>query len=287
MRIDARPGIRCRFAAIIKARPHKAAAQPRALGEIAPPRFSGLRPGSHIHVVSTDVAAFLVIFINAARADGAGLFGADVGLIGMFGVITVHVPADMIIPAAHVNDAVDAVERVALRRGVSDRARRVKALHQILHRAGDVAALRRGLDDEFFVGHAPECRRWRDCGRGGFVPPTCADFPNRCRAAALVHDDHAEAVTRFEQFRRGRIVRRAIGVVAKLLQLCNAEILERIRQRSADACHVLMIAGAFKNVRLAVQEKSFVLVEGEGADAELGFYWSTTLPSALTVVTSL
>ena len=63
-----------------------------------------------------------------------------------------------------------------------------------------------------------------------------------------------------------------IGVAAEFLQLRDAEILQRIRQRRADAGHVLVIAGAFEFVRLAVQQKSFVRVERDGADAELGFF---------------
>ena len=87
----------------------------------------------------------------------------------------------------------------------------------------------------------------------------------------FIHDQHAQAVAGFEQFRRGRIVRRAVGVHADLLQLRDAEILQRIRQRRAHARVVLVIARAFEKVRFAVQQKSLVLVKPHGADAELGF----------------
>ncbi len=53
--------------------------------------------------------------------------------------------------------------------------------------------------------------------------------------------------------------------------LCDAEILQRIRQRRADAGHVLMIAGAVKFVMLAVQQKAVRRVKADGADAEQRF----------------
>ena len=89
--------------------------------------------------------------------------------------------------------------------------------------------------------------------------------------AALVHDQHAEPVAGVEQFRRGRIVRGADGVAAEFLQFRHAEILQRIRQRRADAGHVLVIAGAVKFVMLAVQQKAVGRVKAHGADAEFGF----------------
>src|SRR5487761_2352439 len=73
MRIDARPGIRRRLTAIIKTRPHEAAAQPWARGKDAIPLFGGVRPTGRVHVVGADVAAHLVVLVNAARADGAAL----------------------------------------------------------------------------------------------------------------------------------------------------------------------------------------------------------------------
>jgi hypothetical protein len=101
--------------------------------------------------------------------------------------------------------------------------------------------------------------------------PAAQVFLVTAEQPVFIHDQHAEAVAGFEQFRRGRIVRSAIGVAAHLLQLRDAEILQRVRQRRAHAGMVLVIARAFENVRLAVQQKSLVLVECHGADAELGF----------------
>ena len=127
------------------------------------------------------------------------------------------------------------------------------------------------LHGEFLVGDAPDA----DAG----MIAVAADLPSQLRMfsriaaeqPALVHDHHAETVAGVEQFRRGRIVRGADGVAAEFLQFCHAEILQRIRQRRADAGHVLMIAGAVDFVMLAVQQKSVRPVEAHGADAELGF----------------
>ena len=52
----------------------------------------------------------------------------------------------------------------------------------------------------------------------------------------------------------------------------HAEFLQRIRDGRADAGVVLVIAGAVNPVRLAVQQKAFVRVEADGADAEHGFF---------------
>src|SRR5208282_4606575 len=142
VRIDARPRIRRRLAAIIKARPDETPGEPRTVGKPAPPGFSALRPLMRRLIVSNDIAARRIFFVYATRARGAGLLRADVRLIRMFGVIRVHVRAGMIIPAAHFDDAIDAPKTVAFRRGVGHGAGRVKTLDVVLHRARGVGALR-------------------------------------------------------------------------------------------------------------------------------------------------
>ncbi len=57
MRIDARPAVRRRLATIIKTGPHETAAQPRTVGEKAPPCFRRLRPLGVVHVIGADIAA--------------------------------------------------------------------------------------------------------------------------------------------------------------------------------------------------------------------------------------
>ena len=85
--------------------------------------------------------------------------------------------------------------------------------------------------------------------------------------AVLVHHEQAVAVARVEQFRRGRIMRGAIGVAAEILQAAYTEILERVRHRDADAGVILMITRAFEFDRLVVQEKTFVGVEADRTEA--------------------
>ena len=215
MRLASR--IRRRFAPIIKTGPDEAAAQPRTVGEKAPPCFRRLRPLSVVHIIGTDVAALLVVLVNAPRADGAGLFRADIRLVGMLGVVAIHGRTGMIIPAAHVNDAVDAGERVAFRRGVSHRSRRVEPLHIILHRARDGGALRRVLHIKFLVGDGPDADARVIAVAANLIVPLLQILLVAAKQPAFVHDDHAEMVARIEQFRRGRIVRGADGVAAKLL----------------------------------------------------------------------
>ena len=141
MRIDARPRVRRRLAAIIKTRPHEAAAQPRAIREIAPPTFGRGGPAHREIVVGFNVAAHFVARINAARADGAGLFRADVRLIGMLGVIIIHALTDVIIPTAHFETAHQAVEIIAHVFRRSDGARGIKLFDQALHRGADASTI--------------------------------------------------------------------------------------------------------------------------------------------------
>src|ERR1019366_4528262 len=140
-------------------------------------------------IVSADITALRVILVDASRGDRAGLFRADFGLCRMLGVITFHLPPYIIIPAAHLDDAVDAVERVALRRGVSHRARRVELLHKILHRAGDVAGLGCGLHGEFFVRHAPDADARVIAVTANLAFPLAQIFLVAAEQTALVHDD--------------------------------------------------------------------------------------------------
>ena len=243
MRVDARPRIRGRFAAIIKTCPHKPAAQPRTVGEVTPPAFGCVRPAGEIHVIGADVAAPGIVLVNAARADCAALFSADVRLVGMLGVVIIHLAADMIIPAAHLQRTGQSAKDVAHAFGGGHGPRRIKPLHEFLHRPADPT--RHGLCLlAFLVADAPN-------GDAGVITVAAnLGFPATqiCLVAAeqavFIHHDQAEAVAGVEQLRRGRVMRGPVGVAAKFFQFPNAEGLERIRQRRAYASHVLMVAGA-------------------------------------------
>src|SRR6185369_3860303 len=65
--------------------------------------------------------------------------------------------------------------------------------------------------------------------------------------------------------------RGAIDVAAKFLQLRDAELLQRIRNGGTDASVVLVIVRAFEFHVLTVEEKSFVSVETDRADAKSRF----------------
>src|ERR1051326_6803385 len=90
MRVDARPPIWRRLAAIIETGPHKPTGQPRTVGKVSPPAFGGRGPTRPDDVVSGDITPWAVVGVNTARADDARLLGADVRLRWMRGVIAIH-----------------------------------------------------------------------------------------------------------------------------------------------------------------------------------------------------
>ena len=226
-----------------------------------------------------------VVGVDAARADGAGLLGADVGLRRVRRVVIVHVLADVIVPAAHVNDAVEAGEIIAHVGRHGHLAGRVEAVDQVLHGLGHAPARGRGLD-AFLVGDRPD----HDAGVVAVAADQAFEAVQVGGVAAqqpvLIHDQHAEPVAGLEQFGRGRVVRGAIGVVAHLLEAGDAEILEPVGQGGAHAGMVLVVAGALEHVRLAIQQETFVGIERDRADAEFGGRLSTIWPLASTVVIS-
>ncbi len=160
---------------------------------------------------------------------------------------------------------------VTFGRGIGHGTRGIETLDVVLHRPGDVATLRRGLHGELLVGDAPD----GDARVIPVAPDELVPLAQVQRIAAeqpvLVHDQHAEAVAGIEQLRGGRVVRGANGVAAEFLQLLEAECLQRVRNRGADAGVVLVIAGAVDLIVFAVEQKAEVRVEGHGADAENGF----------------
>src|SRR5664280_3232617 len=156
MGVDARPAIRCGLSTIIKTGPHKPAGQPRPRREVTPPRLGGVRPRRSVVVIGADVSALLVIGVDAPRAHGAALFGPNVGLSRVGFVIGIHVFADVVIPAANLDDFVDAMELVADRRGVSDRPGGIEPVGQVLKGAGDAPAGGSALDAELLIGYGPD-----------------------------------------------------------------------------------------------------------------------------------
>src|SRR5271170_134800 len=111
LRTDARPVVRRRLTAIIKTRPDKSAGEPWTRGKKWPPVLRRLTI-QRLAVVSGHITVFRVVRVNAARGDSAGLLRADFRLRRMLAVIIVRVLAEMIVPAASINDAVNAVKHV-------------------------------------------------------------------------------------------------------------------------------------------------------------------------------
>ena len=68
----------------------------------------------------------------------------------------------------------------------------------------------------------------------------------------------------------GGLWARAVGVAAHFLEPLEAERLQAVGQRHADAGVVLVVAGAADDVGATVQEEALPGVEGEGAQAERG-----------------
>ena len=214
----------------------------------------------------------MVIGINPPRTHHAGLLAAKIRLRWMRRVITVHLRAVVIIPAAHFDDRVDAPEHVIFRRRVADRTQRVELLHEILHRAGHVRRLRRVLHHELLVGDTPKRHARMIAVAADLVFPLFHIRRIAAHQPALIHDQQAEPVAGIQQFRRGRIMRHPVRVAAELLQFLHAKILQRIRDGRANAGMILVIARAIKFVMLAVQQKAVRRVKAHGANPERGFF---------------
>ena len=188
----------------------------------------------------------------------------------MRGVIIVHVRADMIIPAAHFDDAVDAARTSSPRarrrsRAASGRGACTKSCIVSATRP----PCRRALHAEFLVGDAPD-------GHARMIA-VAADqvVPNGSCGSRSLPSNRFSSITSMPRRSQassnsgvGGLCEVPIGVAAHLLQLGDAEILQRIRHGRADARMVLVIAGAVELVRLAVQQKTLVHVKRHRADAE-------------------
>ena len=84
----------------------------------------------------------------------------------------------------------------------------------------------------------------------------------------LVHHQQSQPVAGIEQLWRGRVVRRAVGVAAHVLEAAHAKLLHGIRHGHADAGVILVVAGAEQLQRAAVEEEALVGVEAERANAK-------------------
>jgi hypothetical protein len=122
----------------------------------------------------------------------------------------------------------------------------------------------------FFIAHGPH----EDTGAIAIAANEIGELTDAFgiggHHAGFIEDEHAELVAGIEQFRGGRIVRRAQGVAAHFLELADAEVLHRVRDCGAHAGMVLVIAGSFQLDDFAVEEETLDGVELHGANAEAG-----------------
>ena len=155
-----------------------------------------------------------------------------------------------------------------------------------LHRGQDVQP-DLGVRLALFVAHRPH----EDAGVIAVAAHEILELASALRIrrhhARLIEHQHAQLVAGVEQFGRGRVVRRAEGVAAHLLQLADAVVLHGVGQRRAEPGVVLVIAGALQLDRLAVEEEALLRVELDDANAERRFVPIDDRPAGSTSVTSL
>ena len=124
------------------------------------------------------------------------------------------------------------------------------------------------LQCPFLVAHRPKNNRWRVTvsfhHQLKLRHPFCVGTHHAC----LAHHHHAEAIAGVHPLLRRHVVRGSHGISAHIFQHCQPVPLQPVGKRSADSSVVLMIASAFDLHRLAVEEESFVCIEGYGAHSE-------------------
>jgi hypothetical protein len=141
---------------------------------------------------------------------------------------------------------------------------------QILHRHGKrLRPAVTALQGAFLVGNAPD-----DDARMVPVAQEQAlelahEFIRESEPPVLVHHEHSHPVAQIEHLRRRRVMRHPICVDAHLLEFFQAELEQRVGKCNADAGMVLVIADAFEDDVLAVEEETLVLVELDRADSEI------------------
>jgi len=159
-------------------------------------------------------------------------------------MVGVGILTNVVVPAAHLNDLIDAGEFIAHRRRVGQRTGGIETTDRGLHGCGHSLARGRALRAPLLVGKRPDedagviavafDEAFKTVGIGGVT----------AQQAVFVHHQHAQPVAGFEQLGRRRIVRGAIGIAAHLLEPGNAEILKLVGHGRAHARVVLMVASA-------------------------------------------
>src|SRR5581483_2577499 len=94
------------------------------------------------------------------------------------------------------------------------------------------------------------------------------DFRDAPHVKGFVHDNNAHPVGEFEQFGSRRIVARSNRVYSRAFQDFDFTLDGAAIDRRSQRAKVVMQAYAMNLVRLAVQQKSMIAVEGDSADSE-------------------
>ncbi|MNG05321.1 hypothetical protein D3C84_885060 [compost metagenome] len=89
MRIDVRPGKRCRFSAIIKSCPNKTSHKPRSVHCKFPPFFGGLSPTWFVQIIIRQITFYGIFYIHSSGANHTRYFTKNNGLFRMFFMIIV------------------------------------------------------------------------------------------------------------------------------------------------------------------------------------------------------
>ena len=186
----------------------------------------------------------------------------------------------LVVPAAHLDDLVDAGVGVAVVGRVGDGARAVEPPDQVLRTDGQAGAHRLALHLPLLVADGPHHHAGMVAiaqhQRLQLGPPHAA----RAHGPRLVQHQHAQAIADLQHLGRRRVVRGAVGVAAHLLEAPDPQLLQGVRDGRAHAGVVLVIAGALDDVGPAVQQESPVRVEGHAAHAERRLHGVTALAAA-------
>lgn len=138
MRVDKRPSIRSRLAAIIETGPHKASGDVTVLGVNLPPRLRSRSRVGKVHVIRADVALCFIVLVDSPGGNRATRFSPHNGLGRELLVKTRHLGI-AIVEALDINYRGEAASP-AIVHGACDGARWIKPVRQPLHGANDPRA---------------------------------------------------------------------------------------------------------------------------------------------------
>src|SRR6202041_3133083 len=158
LRVDRRPAVGRRFAAIVKAGPGKAAGFPLTRAVELPPLLGGLTPGNHA-VVIVDQVAQRVGRVHAARGDGAGGL-RSIDRPGGIALVELVWEAEVVVEADNVQRVRHALPVISVDGG-RNHAGGVKLFTQRHHGRADACPLlgHVALHLPFFIADPPENHR--------------------------------------------------------------------------------------------------------------------------------